>query len=112
MFVVWARRGWISRPEAAEAAGLRWVPGRLVTAAALAASLAAAALAARSLKFDYDFQNLQAEVPAAAAAKEKHREVFSGLSAPAAVYAAWTDRASLSNGFTFLARSHIASAFS
>ena len=87
MLVVWTRRGLIGGPARTESAGFRWVPGRLVTAAALAASVAAAAFAVRSLKFDYDFQNLQAEVPAAAEAKAKHREVFSGLSAPAAVYA-------------------------
>ena len=87
MLVVWTRRGLIGGPARTESAGFRWVPGRLVTAAALAASVAAAAFAVRSLKFDYDFQNLQAEVPAAAEAKAKHREVFSGFSAPAAVYA-------------------------
>jgi hypothetical protein len=87
LLVVWARRGWVSRRPLAESAGFRWVPGRLVTAAALAASVSAAAFAAGYLKFDYDFQNLQAEVPAAAEAKEKNREVFSGFSAPAAVYA-------------------------
>ena len=87
MLVVWTRRGLIGGPARTESAGFRWVPGRLVTAAALAASVAAAAFAVRSLEFDYDFQNLQAEVPAAAEAKAKHREVFSGFSAPAAVYA-------------------------
>jgi predicted exporter len=87
LLVVWARRGWICGPSSVESAGFRRVPGRLVTAAALAASVAAAALAVRSLGFDYDFQNLQADVPAAAEAKAKHREVFSGFSAPAAVYA-------------------------
>jgi uncharacterized protein len=87
LLVVWARRGWISRHPPAESGGFRWVPGRLVTAAALVASVSAAAFAVRYLTFDYDFQNLQAEVPAAAEAKEKNREVFSGFSAPAAVYA-------------------------
>ena len=79
MLVVWTRRGLIGGSARTESAGFRWVPGRLVTAAALAASVTAAAFAVGSLGFDYDFQNLQAEVPAAAEAKAKHREVFSGL---------------------------------
>lgn len=68
--------------------GFRRVPGGAVTAAILAVTVLAAGAAGRRLSFDYDFQNLQAEVPAAAVAKEKHREVYPGFSAPAAVYVA------------------------
>lgn len=68
--------------------GFRRVPGGVVTAAIVAVTVLAAVAAGRRLSFDYDFQNLQAEVPAAALAKEKHREVYPGFSAPAAVYVA------------------------
>jgi predicted RND superfamily exporter protein len=87
MLVVWARRGWIGGPSRAETGGMRWVPRRLGTIAALAASAAAGVVALRWLTFDYDFQNLQADVPAVAEASARHREVFSGYSAPGAVYA-------------------------
>lgn len=86
LLVLWARRRLL--PEArSEAAGFRRVPAGMATAAALAVSLAAGVAAGLWLRFDYDFENLQAEVPAVAEVKAKHREVFSGFSAPAAVYA-------------------------
>ncbi len=85
LLVLGARHGLV-RPLRAGEHGCRRFPGGTGTLAVLAA-VALAGGAATRLRFDYDFENLQAEVPGAAAMKEKHREVYPGFSAPAAVYA-------------------------
>jgi uncharacterized protein len=62
------------------------VPPRWATGAIGVLVAAAAVLAARDLRFDYDFSNLQAEVPAASFVKEKHKQVYPGSLSPAALY--------------------------
>jgi predicted RND superfamily exporter protein len=86
--LVLGTRSGLVRPRLLDEKGPALLPPRWVTAAVVLAVLAGGAAAGSRLSFDYDFANLQAEVPAAALVKEKHRAVFSGVSAPAAVYAA------------------------
>ncbi len=69
-------------------ASTRLLPGRWLTVALLALA-AAAALAATRLSFDYDFSSLtSSSTSAAEAARERHRKVYQGFSAPSAIYVA------------------------
>ncbi len=65
----------------------RLVPGAGVTIGLLALVILAG-LATTQLRFNYDFSSLTSDTPAAREAKERHRRVYSGFSAPAAVYVA------------------------
>jgi len=87
VLVLGARYGVVGAAGGGRHGGIRWVPSAPLTAVVLAAAVAGGVLAGTRLGFDYDFENLQAEIPAAATLKAKHREVYSGFSAPAAVYA-------------------------
>ena len=91
--LVLAERHGLVRPRGPGGHHWRWLPDREMTAVVLAL-VVLAGVTATSVRFDFDFEHLQAEVPAAAAMKEKHRQVYAGFTAPAAVYAA-SDLASL-----------------
>ena len=61
-------------------------PTPMLAAAIGSLTLLGAGAALLWLSFDYDFSNLSAEVAESAAVRERHRKVYPGVSAPAAIY--------------------------
>lgn len=76
------------QPRAEGSGRLSFVPPAWVTAGVFAVAVLAAAVALLRLGFDYDFTRLQPEIPAAEAAKSRHRAVYPGFTVPGAFYVA------------------------
>ncbi len=76
------------RPRAEGSGRLSFVPPTWVTAGVLVAAVLAAGAVLLRLGFDYDFTRLQPEIPAAEAAKSRHRAVYPGFTVPGAFYVA------------------------
>jgi hypothetical protein len=78
----------IVKPKAEVTKGWSLLPSPAVSIAICALVIAAGLYAARSLRFDYDFSELQTEDPSSAQIKAEQRKVYPGSLTPGALYVA------------------------
>lgn len=104
--LVLAARWRLVRSQPDRSAGVRPVPGRLTTALLLGLAIAGTVAATR-LRFDYDFSSLSSATPAMSEVRPRHRSVYTGVSAPSAIYVA-RDLASLDTALDALENRRVA----